>query len=117
MQDLRLWKVQCPATPQMLVMATAEKKPLEQKALQAMMDAASERAGVRRLPSHRLRHTFGSLLIKASGDRDIPKLSRLLGQDNVAFSMKIYTHFIPDQDNTMQDFATWIAARAGGKKN
>jgi integrase len=104
--DLRLWKLKCPVTSQQIVMATMESVPLQRSAAQDMLDAACERAEVPRRTLHRLRHTFGSLLIKKGVD--IPTVSRLLGHTNVAFTWKVYVHFIDDHNNAVQELATSV---------
>lgn len=104
--DLKLWKLKCPVIPQQIVMATVEGVPLQRSAAQDMLDAACERAEVPRRTLHRLRHTFGSLLIK--NGVDIPTVSRLLGHTNPAFTMKVYVHFIDDQKNAVQELATSV---------
>lgn len=105
-QDLRLWKLKCPPTPQQIVMATVEGKPLQRSAAQDMLDAACERAEVPRRTLHRLRHTFGSLLVVKG--TPIPKVSRLLGHTNAAFSWKVYVHFIEDHEKSVQDLASSV---------
>uniref|UniRef100_UPI0025E5B18B tyrosine-type recombinase/integrase n=1 Tax=Deinococcus sp. TaxID=47478 RepID=UPI0025E5B18B len=54
-----------------------------------------ERAGVRRLNIHALRHTFGSLMA-AQGER-IEYISKLMGHADPAFTLRQYRHLYPDE--------------------
>lgn len=54
-----------------------------------------ERAGVRRLPIHALRHTYASLMA-AQGER-IEVLSALMGHADPAFTLRQYRHLYPEE--------------------
>jgi integrase len=104
--DLKLWRLKCPQTPQQIVMATIEGRPLQRSACQDMMDAACERAEVPRRTLHRLRHTFASLLLMRG--ETLPKVSHLLGHRDIAITAKVYAHFIDDKTTAVQDLATSV---------
>jgi integrase len=65
-----------------------------------------ERAKVKRLTFHKLRHTFASLLF--AGGKDVTEVSRLLGHSDCAITLKVYAHFIPRKTTTMADLASSI---------
>jgi integrase len=146
--DLRLWKLKCPPPrprewpgmdplSKQLVMVTIEGKPLQKKAAQAMLDAATDRANgelkkrLGREPSedekiprrtlHRLRHTFASQLLMEG--KPLQKVSKLLGHRDIGITAETYAHFIPDEGTEIQDLATRVMARAqsrtlfGGKRD
>ena len=76
-RELKVWKLKCPITERDLVFATEEGKPFHRKAVSKILDAAIEKAKVKRLTPHGLRHTFASLLL-ADG-KPTPEVSKLLG--------------------------------------
>jgi integrase len=110
--DLRLWKLQCPPTPQQIVMATVEGKPLQRSAAQSMMDAACENAQVTRRTLHRLRHTFASLLLDKG--KPLPEVSRLLGHRDIGITARVYAHFIDKKTTAVQELASSVMGH--GKK-
>jgi len=107
--DLRLWKLQCPQTPQQIVMATVDGKPLQTNAAQAMLDAACERAEVPRRTLHRLRHTFASLLLQRG--EALIDVSRALGHRDIGVTSKVYAHFIERKSTAIQDLASSVLAK------
>ena len=104
--ELRLWKLACPPSEQDLVFCTAEGKPLHRKGATAILDAAITAAGIKRLTLHKLRHTFASLLLS----RNVPvtKVSAYLGHRDPTITLKVYSHFIRDKKNDMQELASSI---------
>ena len=104
--ELRLWKLKCPPSVDGLVFATAEGKSLHRKAASAILDAAITAAEVKRLTLHKLRHTFASLLL----NRGVPitKVSAYLGHRDPTITLKIYSHFIRDKKDDMQELASSI---------
>jgi integrase len=104
--DLKLWKLKCPQTPQQIVMATVDGKPLQTHAAQDMMDAACGRAEVPRRTLHRLRHTFASLLLMRN--EVLIEVSRLLGHRDIAITAKVYAHFIDQKGTAVQDLASSV---------
>jgi len=140
--DLRLWKIRCPPTrPQewelykdgklvgktdplakQLIMATVEGKPFQSSAAQDLLDAATDRANekienkedqVPRRTLHRLRHTFGSQLLKDGVA--LKDVSHYLGHKDISITARTYAHFIEDNSTAIADYASRIMARAGKK--
>jgi len=60
-----------------------------------------ERADVRYRKLHTLRHTFASLLIQ--GGEPITYVQRQLGHHSPAFTLAVYTHFVPRGDRRAVD--------------
>ncbi len=67
-------------------------KPFSHKRLTKQLTAVCQKAGLRRVTWHTLRHTFGSLLIMRGVP--VPAVSTLMGHSNVATTMR-YIHLAP----------------------
>src|SRR5262249_35253988 len=67
-------------------------KPFTHKRLIRQLTLVCQRAGVRRVTWHILRHTFGSLLIMRGVP--VPAVSALMGHSNVSTTMR-YIHLAP----------------------
>jgi integrase len=104
--ELKLWKLKCPPSQYDLVFCTAIGGFIHRKNAGNIFDTIVERAEVRRLTFHKLRHTFASLLL--SKGKDIAEVSRLLGHSDCAITLRIYSHFIPRKTDTMQELASSI---------
>ena len=104
--ELRRWKLACPPSNQGLVFCTLDGKPLHRKAASQILDEAITAAGIKRLTPHKLRHTFASLLL-SRGAR-IKKVNQLLGHKDSVITLKVYEHFIDDEENDVQELASSI---------
>jgi hypothetical protein len=62
---------------------------------------ALQRAGIRRIRFHDLRHTFASLMI--SNGEDIVRVSRLMGHATASFTLNVYSHMIPREHDPSGD--------------
>ena len=110
--ELRRWKLKCPTSERDLVFATEEGKPFHRKAVSKILDAAIEKAGLKkRLTPHGLRHTFASLLL--ADRKPVPEVSQLLGHKDSYTTMKIYAHFIREESTATQDLASSVMAQKG----
>ncbi len=105
-QDLRLWKLQCPKSDRGLVVVNALGKPFHRKQISQVLDTAIEKAGIKRLTPHGLRHTFCSLLV-ADG-KPPTEVAHLVGHKDPSLTLKVYSHFVPQETSTMEDFAASI---------
>jgi integrase len=105
-KELKVWKLACPPSEQDLVFSTFEGKPLHRKFATQILDAAITAAEVKRLTLHKLRQTFASLLL--SRNVPITKVTRLLGHRDSTITLKVYSHFVEDKKNDVQDLATGI---------
>lgn len=81
---------------------------LDGRALSRRYAAATERAGLRPLRFHDLRHTFASHLIIDLG-LDPAQVSRILGHARITITLDIYTHLFEDARHA-QDIRTRMAA-------
>ncbi|WP_189065271.1 tyrosine-type recombinase/integrase [Deinococcus seoulensis] len=90
-EDLRGLGVAVP----MYVFSTLRGTPYRPDNLQRVHVAVCERAGVRRIPIHGLRHTYASLA--AASGMKIEVLSRVMGHESPAFTMEQYRHLYPDE--------------------
>lgn len=77
------------------VFSTLRGTPYRPDNLQRVHLAVQQRAGLRRLTIHSLRHTYASLA--AASGMKIEVLSRVLGHESPAFTMAQYRHLYPDE--------------------
>ena len=106
LRELRIWKLRCPPNERDLVVVNAIGKPFSRKQVSKILDAAIDKAQVKRLTPHGLRHTFCSQLI-ADG-KPVPEIAKLVGHKDPSITLKVYAHFVPSETSTMQDFAASI---------
>jgi Phage integrase family len=106
----RLWKLKCPRSlnDRDLVLPTIDGYPMCRKVIQMVLDRIIEKAGIKRLTHHQLRHTFASILL-AQGAAPA-EVARLMGHKTAATTLKVYTHFVPGETDTIQRFASSIMA-------
>jgi integrase len=119
LHELKLWKLRCPKSERGLVFATEEGKPLHRKSASKMLDAAIEKANegadekakIKRLTPHGLRHTFASLLL---ADRTaVTEVSHLLGHKDSYVTLKVYAHFVREETSAVHKLARSILAGGG----
>jgi integrase len=110
LHDLRQWKLRCPQSARGLVLVNELGNPLSRKAVSKLLDAAIEKAQVKRLTPHGLRHTFASLLI-ADGV-PVSEVSHYLGHKNPAVTLAVYTHFVKQETGAMHNLAASILEAA-----
>ncbi len=92
--ELREWRLACPIGSDDLIFPNLDGKPLcHSNLLQRGFYPALQRAGLRQIRFHDLRHTFASLLL-ANGE-DIVRVSRLLGHASPKITLDVYSHALP----------------------
>ncbi|MFI5364977.1 MAG: tyrosine-type recombinase/integrase [Candidatus Binatia bacterium] len=92
---LKVWKLQCPPGELDLVFPTPEGKPAHRSnVLRWGLYPALERAGLRRVHMHSLRHSFASSLIMAG--EPPTRVANLLGHSSPAVTMRVYAHWFKD---------------------
>jgi len=95
---LRVWKLQCPATPGDLVFPAADGRPIRRSnALRYGLWPALRRAELRRVNMHSLRHSFASALIM--GGAAVTEVQSLLGHASPAITLRIYSHWFKTVDS------------------
>jgi integrase len=97
-RELKAWKLRCPISDRSLVFAMDNGRAYQRYRVIELLDAAIERAGVKRLTPHGLRHTFASLLLAAG--TPVTEVSHLLGHKNAHVTMTVYAHFIRGEEST-----------------
>ncbi len=91
---LREWRAICPKNDHHLVCPSVRGRPMQASALlQKGFLPALERAGIRRVRFHDLRHSFASNLLEAGVD--IVTVSKALGHANVQITLTTYAHAVP----------------------
>jgi integrase len=95
---LRAWKLQCPPTADNLVFPAADGRPLRRSnVLRYGLWPALDRAELRRVNIHSLRHSFASALIMDG--TPVTEVQTLLGHANPAITLKIYSHWFRSKDS------------------
>jgi integrase len=75
------------------VFADVEGNPIHPDSISQAFERITNRAGVRRIRLHDVRHTHGTLLIKAGVP--VKVVSERLGHGNPAFTIDTYQHVLP----------------------
>jgi integrase len=95
---LRVWKLQCPQSADNLVFPAASGQPIRRSnALRYGLWSALQRAGLRRVNMHSLRHSFASALIM--GGAPVTEVQSLLGHASPAITLRIYSHWFKTVDS------------------
>ncbi|MFI5397012.1 MAG: tyrosine-type recombinase/integrase [Candidatus Binatia bacterium] len=102
---LKVWKLQCPASPEELVFPTPDGKPMYRgTVLRVGLYPALRRAGLRRVDMQSLRHSFASGLV-AQGC-PVTEVQHYLGHSKATTTLSIYSHwFSRTQTDAVQQFA------------
>lgn len=102
LKDLKVWRLACPHSPHDLVFPNLVGRPMSHTNLrQRGFYPALQRAGLRRIRFHDLRHTFASLMI--SNGEDIVRVSRLMGHANASITLNVYGHMMPREHDPSGD--------------
>jgi integrase len=100
--DLKRWKLQCPLSADDLVFPTEGGSPVCRDALlRVHFYPVLERARLRRVTFHTLRHSCASAMI-ANG-APITEVQHRLGHASPAITLQIYSHFIPQTESAAAD--------------
>ena len=86
------WQLGQPLTPDSLVFANIEGKPIDPGVLSHAFSRMAARAGLGSVRFHDLRHTFASLMLLRGAKPKV--ISEALGHSSVAFTMDTYSHII-----------------------
>jgi integrase len=101
-KELKVWRLACPHSPYDLIFPNLDGQPMSHSNLmQRGFFPALQRAGIRRIRFHDLRHTFASLMI--SNGEDIVRVSRLMGHATASFTLNVYSHMIPREHDPSGD--------------
>jgi integrase len=100
--ELKVWRLACPNSPYDLIFPNLDGQPMSHSNLmQRGFFPALQRAGIRRIRFHDLRHTFASLMI--SNGEDIVRVSRLMGHATASFTLNVYSHMLPREHDPSGD--------------
>lgn len=77
-------------------------KPLFQTHIDRIKDEAIEKAKIRRIRTHDLRHSHASNLI--SEGISIVAVSRRLGHSSIDMTLRVYTHLLEKNDEQLIEF-------------
>src|SRR5204862_6530211 len=93
-----------------LVFVSTVGTPVEEVRLRRRFYAALDRAGLKRLRLHDLRHTFGTLAVQVFPLSDV---KAFMGHADVATTM-IYVHHVPQHDAAAKRSAAVAQTASGG---
>ena len=115
--SLRAWKLKCPPTLDDLVFPAADGRPLRRSnVLRYGLWPALERAELRRVNIHSLRHSFASALIM--GGTPITEVQSLLGHASPAITLRIYSHWFQTKDTgAVGRLSKIVLGNAGDSQN
>jgi integrase len=114
---LKTWKLLCPPSADELVFPAPTGLAIRRSnALRYGLWAALERAGLRRVNMHSLRHSFASALIM--GGAPVTEVQTLLGHASPAITLRIYSHWFKAQDSGAVDklSALILGSKKSGQK-
>jgi len=95
---LRIWKLQCPPTPEGLVFPARNGRPIRRSnALRYGLWPAFKGAGLRQVNVHSLRHSFASALIMEGAA--VTEVQALLGHASPEITLRIYSHWFKKVDS------------------
>ncbi len=96
---------------QNLVVAKENGEPIHPHTLSQSFERIIQRAGLRRIRLHDLRHTHASLALK--GGVPVKVVSERLGHESPAFTLKQYVHVLPGMQ---AEAARSVAALVAGER-
>ena len=103
-------------TPDALVFANVEGKPIDPGVLSHSFGRICRKAGLENVRLHDLRHTFASLMLLRGAKPKV--ISEALGHSSVAFTMDTYSHIIEGmQEDAMALLDEVLPAGVSGKSN
>jgi len=88
-----------PDTPYLMV--GPEGRPLHPDTITKRFNRLVDRAGVRRIRLHDVRHTYATLAL--DNDQNVKLLSERIGHADTSITLKIYTHKSPGRDRALAD--------------
>lgn len=93
--QLRLWKLSCPVNEHDLVFPSPEGKPsIHENVVKRYFNTALEKAKLRRVSFHSIRHTNASMRIHAG--QNIKYIQKQLGHSSIKVTLGIYSHLFND---------------------
>ena len=101
---LRKWRERRPAPASEWLFTTLTGKPVDSRALRAMVRRRADKVGLqaKAVHPHTLRHTFATEMYRQT--KDIRGLQKMLGHEHLPTTM-IYTHIVDDEvENAMRGF-------------
>ncbi len=96
---LKVWKLQCPPSPDDLVFPSERGTPLHRSTvLRTVLYPACDRAKTRRFNLKSLRHYFGSSLILRDGGKHLARVADLMGHSSPVVTLRVYAHWLRDEE-------------------
>ncbi len=94
-----------------LIVCTAKGTPINPNNVSRSFELIVQRAGVRRIRVHDLRHSHATMLLRQGVAAKI--VSERLGHASIGITLDTYSHVLPDMQDTAADAMS--AIMAGGK--
>ena len=107
--ELKVWKLRCPPNPNNLMFPSPEGSITQHdNMMKRVFIPALQKAGLRQVSFHSLRHSNASIRIKKG--QNLKYLSKQMGHSSVAFTLDVYGHLFSDD----QEFLRKQASLLGG---
>ena len=112
-QHRRVWLERKMAAPEWndndLIICTSRGTPVNPNNVSRNFNALVERAGLRRIRVHDLRHTAATLLLKAGVPAKV--VSERLGHAKIGITLDLYSHVLPDMQDDAAEAMSKIFTR------
>ena len=113
MQELRIWKLACPANEDNLIFPSTEgKTTCHDNAVKRHFNPALKKAGLGHVSFHSLRHTNASMRIQAG--QNIKYIQTQLGHASINITLDTYGHMFNDSNFNRGQVALFETTFAGG---
>ncbi len=110
---LKVWKLRCPVGAADLVFPAPDGRPNHRATVTRRgLRPALDRAKLRHVTFHSLRHSFASALL--AGGAPITEVQHLLGHANPAITLRVYSHWFKDvETDSIDKLADALAPNTG----
>ena len=106
--ELKVWKLRCPPNPHNLMFPSPEGSITQHdNMMKRVFIPALEKAGLRQVSFHSLRHSNVSIRIKKG--QNLKYLSNQMGHSSVAFTLDVYGHLFADDQQFLREQAGLLA--------
>jgi len=106
--ELKVWKLRCPPNPHNLLFPSPEGSITQHdNMMKRVFIPALQRAGLRQVSFHSLRHSNASIRIRKG--QNLKYLSKQMGHSSVAFTLDVYGHLFTDDQEFLQEQAGLLA--------
>jgi integrase len=106
--ELRIWRPRCPPNEHNLMFPSPERSITQHdNMMKRIFIPALQKAGLRQVSFHSLRHSNASIRIKKG--QNLKYLSKQMGHSSVAFTLDVYGHLFKDDQEFLREQAGLLA--------